>query len=180
MTPIYPAKSFSRRRRSNQGFTLIELMVILVLLVVLMFVALPAFQNMIQGRVEEEVKHLSGVIRLLRNEAVLGRKSFRIVFKVEQSLYTVEEKGEDGNYLELDHPAVLKPHRLPDSFVIDRIFMYGKDVSRDRKVPVPVGLDSSGFIDPFLLQFTEGDTAHTLRVTGFMGKADLVEGHVFE
>ncbi len=44
--------------------------------------------------------------------------------------------------------------------------------------PVPIRIDSSGYIDPFRLHFTYRDDEYTFRVAGFTGRVELVEGYV--
>lgn len=185
---IYPARNcrppragegnFPRGER--KGFTLMELMVIMVLLALMMFIALPAFQSMVESALDKEVKRLGTVVRMLRNEAILGRHTYRLLLELEQNSYTVEQRGEDGAFSKVSDPPILRAHEFPDDWVIERVLMFGEDVSRERKEPIPVVVDSSGFVDPFLLQFTLGGDPFTLKLTGFTGKMELVKGYVEE
>jgi competence protein ComGC len=155
-----------------------EMMIILLLLGVMMFLAVPAFQNLLQGRVQQETNRLAGIIRLLRNEAVLGRATFRLMVDFKERRYSVEQLASNGEFIQRTDPAQLRPHAFPGAFQLKALIMYGEDVSRERKEPIPIVIDPSGFIDPFLLQFTENDAPYTFRITGFTGRVELVKGLV--
>ncbi|MFB3079097.1 MAG: type II secretion system protein, partial [Lysobacterales bacterium] len=58
-----PARSCNRQC-SPPGFTLVELMVVMGLLALVMLLALPALQNLLEGSLQREVRRLSGVVRL--------------------------------------------------------------------------------------------------------------------
>ncbi len=175
--PIFPAGG-DRRRRAGPGITLVELMVVLLLLSLMAFLAVPAFQNLLQGPLDSEIKRLTGVMRLLRNEAVLTRTRFRLVFDLKRARYTVEERTRSGEFSERKEPKVLRPHQLPASFRLKDVVIYGRVRERKRDAVVPITIDASGFIDPFLLHFSEGGKDWTLKVLGFTGRVALEEGYV--
>jgi prepilin-type N-terminal cleavage/methylation domain-containing protein len=166
--------------RKPSAFTLIELMLVLGLLAIVMLLALPTFQNLLQGDLQREVNHLAGVIRLLRNEAVLTHTRFRLVLEPKENRFHVEEENLDGQYVRREQPKVLREHGFPSSFGIKDVVHFGEVIRTDRGEPIPIQLDPSGMVDPFLLHFTEGDTPYTLRVSGFTGRVELLDGHVDE
>ena len=153
-------------------------MIVLGLLAVVMLLALPTFQNLLQGDLQREVNHLTGVIRLLRNEAVLTHTRFRVVLEPKENRFYVEQENLDGQYVRREQPKVLQAHPFPSSFKIKDVVHFGELIRPDRGVTVPIQLDSSGMVDPFLLHFNEGETPYTLRVSGFTGRVELLEGHV--
>ncbi len=60
------------------------------LLGLVMFLALPALQNLLEGSLQREVRRLSGVVRLLRNEAVLTNSRFRLMSFLSPLRYKME------------------------------------------------------------------------------------------
>ena len=151
---------------------------VLGLLALVMFLALPALQNLLEGSLQREVRRLSGVVRLLRNEAVLTNSRFRLMFDLDKGEYRVEQRDEFGDYEQRDDPKELRPHAFPSSFDIKDLVLFGEVSRAEPETVVPIIIDSSGYVDPFLLHFSDGAAEYTLRVTGFTGRIDLVEGYV--
>lgn len=174
---ISPARISSARQRPA-GFTLIELMLVLVLTAIVLLVAMPAFQSLLEGTLEREVNRLTGVIRMLRNEAVLSNTRYRIMLDVKQNRYSVEKQNEFGTFDELSEPRELAPHHFPSGMKLQDLVLLGHTYDTDQADPVPIVVDASGYVDPFLLHFTDDSKPYTLRVTGFTGHIELVKGHV--
>lgn len=171
--PTFPVKT---SKTGLKGTTFLEVMVVMVVLSLIMFMALPAFQSIMASAVEEESNRLASVIRMLRNEAVLNRRNFRLVLNLKEGDYKVEEKQTTGNYTERVDPKELRAHQFPKGFQFSDAKMLGDEFSPDGVAIMPVHIDSSGFIDPFVLHFTDRDTPWTFRVAGFIGKIELLEG----
>ena len=172
-----PSNSEAPRPRPP-GFTLVELMLVLGLLMVVMFLAVPTFQGLLQGSLQEEVNRLSGVIRLLRNEAVLTNTRYRLLLDLEQGRYAVERQDVLGGYETVREPRVLSPHDFPPELAVAELELLGRVYRPDEPEPLPVVVDASGYVDPFLLRFTHEDEEYTLRVSGFTGNVELLEGYV--
>ena len=155
-----------------------ELLLVLALLSVVMLIALPAFQNLLQSSLQQEINRISGVIRLMRNEAVLTNTRYRLMIALKENRYSVERQDRTGLYVKLDDPRQLAPHRFPSGMQVQHLLLLGHVYDTDENDPVPILVDSSGYVDPFLLQFTLGGADYTLRVTGFTGRVQLVTGYV--
>jgi len=166
------------RARHPAGFTLMELMLVLALLGMVMLIALPAFQSLLQSSLQQEVNHISGVIRLLRNEAVLTNTRYRLMMDLKRSRYSVERQDEYGSYQPVSDPRELAPHGFPRQLELEDLVLLGRTYEPDEPDPLPIVVDASGYVDPFLLRFTVADEPYTLRVSGFAGQVELVPGHV--
>lgn len=173
----FPTRS-SSGRRGAAGFTLIELMLVLTVLAMMMFLALPAFQSLLQDSLDKEINRLGSVIRLVRNEAILTRKTFRFVVDLKEAAYEVEEAGETGEFVSRVDPKLFRPHRLPESFELTDMVVFGSrfDRARDRKVPVTI--NPAGFVEPFSLHFLKDGEPWTLLLTGFSARLKLEKGRV--
>ena len=172
----FPAR-ISRRPRPA-GFTVVELVLVLMLLGVILLLGIPAFQNLLQNTLQAEAGRLAGVIRLLRNEAVLTRSTYRLLLDLRQGAYSVQRLDDAGAYRDVTDPRVLAPHALPTQVKVVALTLLGRTYRPDEPEPLPVQVDSSGYLDPFLLWLTHGDEDFTLRVSGFTGKVELLDGHV--
>lgn len=160
-------------------------MLVLGLLVVLMALAMPTFQNLLQSTLQQEVNRLTGVVRLLRNEAVLTNTRYRLMLDLEEGRYSVERQDELGSFVPVSDPRVLSPHAFPRQFVLQDVLLLGKlyrpeESGLSEPEPLPVVVDASGYVDPFLLHFTHDEEAYTIRVSGFTGRVELLTGRVEE
>jgi type II secretory pathway pseudopilin PulG len=155
-----------------------ELLLVLALTSIIMLIALPAFQNLLQSTLQQEVNRLSGVIRLLRNEAVLTTTRYRLMLFLKENRYYVERQDEQGTYATVTDTPVLAPHRWPSNLEMQELLLLGKVYHTDEQQATPVLVDESGYVDPFILHFSSGGDDYSLRVSGFTGHVELVNGHV--
>ncbi|HKI98336.1 MAG TPA: prepilin-type N-terminal cleavage/methylation domain-containing protein [bacterium] len=173
----FPARTSSRPAAAG-GFTLIELLLVMALMAVVLVIALPAFQSLLQSTLQQEVNHTTGVIRLLRNEAVLSNTRYRLMLNVKGSRYSIERQNELGTYDPVQEPRELAPHRFPSGMVVQDLVLLGHTYDTHEADPVPIVIDASGYVDPFLLHFRLDDKDYTLRISGFTGRVELLDGHV--
>lgn len=158
-----------------RGFTLIELVLFISLLAVLVLLATPALQGLLRDSVAREVDRLRGVVRLIRNESVLTRRPHRIIWFPEEARYIVEYQDGRARWLEARDPRTLRPHSLPKSFLITRLFILEQRIEEKRGI---VFVDHSGFVDPFTLWFTQGGEEYTLKSENLLGELRLYDGHL--
>ncbi|WP_040640632.1 GspH/FimT family pseudopilin [Zestomonas thermotolerans] len=83
-------------RKDMRGFTLVELMIILVLIGIIATIAVPNFNDLIQrNRVQTQAEDLKALLRYARGEAVSRKVPTSVT--VEDDIWTVirHDKGED-------------------------------------------------------------------------------------
>jgi Tfp pilus assembly protein FimT len=156
------------------------MLVVLVVLSLIAAVSVPLFQTLVQGKVQREATRLSRLIRILRNEAVLTHTDFRLVISLKEQAYWVEARSGDKYQVRTD-AAVLRKHTLPATLSLVDLVVLGGLHSREAELrPTPITVDSSGFVDPFLLHFNSDGADYTFRVSGFRAAVDLLNGYVRE
>jgi hypothetical protein len=155
------------------------MLVVLVLLSLIVGVSLPVFQTLLQGQVQREATRLAGLIRALRNEAVLTRSDFRLVVSLKERAYWVEQRV-DGRYRPRTEPSMLRKHSFPAAFRLTDLVVLGGSHTPLIERPVPLTVDASGFVDPFLLHFSVDGAEYTFKVTGFRADMDLLQGYLRE
>ena len=143
-----------------------------------MMMAAPAFQNLMVGPVQQEANRMAGVVRMLRNEAVLTHTTFRLMLDMTEKRYSVEQRLPDGTFAAREDPAMLRPHSFPTAFQLKELIMFGDVVSREGGRTVPIVIDASGFIDPFQLRFSDAGKPYACQVKGLTGNVQLGEGFV--
>ena len=109
----------TRDSKTNRlkGFTFLEIMVVLTLVMLLIGMAVPQFFALFSKPHESEFKHLNSVLKILRNDAVLKGTSYCLIFdlKLQQMMSAEEsESGKCGNEY-MNKPKFLKPHEFPQN-----------------------------------------------------------------
>jgi Tfp pilus assembly protein FimT len=156
------------------------MLVVIVVMSLIAGVSVPLFQNMLQGQVQRESTRLSRLIRVLRNEAVLTQTDFRLVIDLKEQSYWVEARAGDQFKPRTDTSA-LRKYTFPASFrLTDLVVLGGMHAKNSEERPVPITVDATGFMDPFLLHFSVDGVDYTFKVAGFRAAVDLLNGYVRE
>lgn len=77
--------------KQSKGFTLIELMVVIVVLGVMMTLIIPQLGNIGDANLKRSARHLTGMIRFLRDEAQAKKTVYRLRFDIQGGKYWAEE-----------------------------------------------------------------------------------------
>ena len=75
----------------SKGFTLIELMVVIVVLGVMMGLVIPQLGNIGDANLKRSTRHLTGMIKFLRDEAQAKKVKYRLRFDIQGGRYWAEE-----------------------------------------------------------------------------------------
>ena len=164
-----------------KGFTFLEIMVVLTLVILLIGMAVPQFFGLFSKPHESEFKHLNSVLKILRNEAVLKNTSYCLIFdlKLQQMMSTEErESGKcDNEYM--NKPKFLKPHEFPENLRLREAVLAERNHTSFASAShlLEVHINSSGFVTPFLLVFSMPDDSKSweMESKGITGKLELRE-----
>lgn len=164
-----------------KGFTFLEIMVVLTLVMLLIGMAIPQFFALFSKPHESEFKHLNSVLKILRNEAVLRSTSYCLIFDLKlQQMMTAEEResGKCGNEY-VNKPKFLKPHEFPENLRLQEAQLAERNYTSFTSTSdlLEVHINSSGFVTPFLLVFSLPDDSKSWKIEskGITGKLDLRE-----
>jgi general secretion pathway protein H len=81
----------------NKGFTLIELVVVLVILGVMATVAFPRLEGFFpNGYLRGSARRLVGMIRHAQSQAALSGKEYRLYYDLDKDKYWIVRKGKEG------------------------------------------------------------------------------------
>ena len=112
---------FTKRKNLAQGFTFLEILVVITLVVIILSTTMPNFFNIFSKPYESEFNHLSKVLKILRNDAILKNNSYCLIFDLKkQQIMTSKEDlfGEcEDNYL--NKPKVLAPHVFSEDLILE-------------------------------------------------------------
>lgn len=82
-------------KNKPRGFSLLEIMVVLLLIGVFTAIAIPTFRSITGSKLKSTANQLQGLIRDTYARASLSGKTCRIVFDMDKKVYWVEESAND-------------------------------------------------------------------------------------
>jgi hypothetical protein len=191
--------------KNSKGFSLIEVLVVLGIIVLMMTVALPTVSSYFQVSINSAARDLASRIKEAYNSAVITGRVYRIAYDIKENTYWVEsgppqvllntkdsaEKEERRSKFQ----SLLSPKTHPEQFSMD------KTITRKR-VGLPRGVSYEGILGPLNKEaLTEGtayshffpsglseqtviylkDTSNhqaSLVITSLLGTTDLYSRHV--
>ena len=162
-----------------KGFTFIEILLVITLFVVLMGYAVPNFLNIFSKPHESEFSHLTSVIKILRNDAILKNNSYCVVFDIKKQKMTTSEEDPLGKCKTeyLTKPKILKPREFQKGLILKEALLSEKNTSSFGNNPnlLEIRINSAGFVTPFLLLFSVKDLSKSWKIEseGIMGKLKL-------
>lgn len=101
-----------RHRPGARGFTLVELLVVLVVVGIMIGLATLAVGDRSGEQVEREAERLAALLRMARDEAILTARPLGL--RVEPDRYLFLELGGEGAWRRLDADRVLHPRTLSE------------------------------------------------------------------
>jgi general secretion pathway protein H len=108
--PTSTSEAIARRRRA--GFTLVELLVVVLLIAITASLAVVSLRTDERALVREEAARLAGSLRHMQDEAILTGATF--AWRGEPLGYEYLRRGPDRSWLPLDADAAALSRRLPD------------------------------------------------------------------
>ena len=160
--------------RLQRGFTLIEILVVIILLGIIMSLAVLSIGDSQSEQLEEDMRRLLQVMRLAQEEAILNQQTLAVKFTPRG--YRLQRYDAAGkNWLPLAEPAFFRPVELDESYEI-RLYQDGLSVSLKEEDEGRVLLYASGEMTPFELVISLPDTETSYRLQGDMMGTLEIEG----
>ena len=166
---------------SRYGFTFLEMLVVLTLVLIILGTALPQFFAIFSKPIKKEFKHINAVLKTLRNDAVLKNTSYCLLFDLKlQQIMTAEELKSGVCSKEFfEKPNLLKPHGFSEDLILRKAQLAGSSnlVPGSKNEILEVHINSSGFVSPFMLVFSLTDVSNSwiIETKGIMGKLMIRE-----
>jgi prepilin-type N-terminal cleavage/methylation domain-containing protein len=163
--------------KTEVGFTLMELMVVVALIATLSLVAMPRFYHLLSPDVERDAQmELENLLFAVRQESVLSRSPLLIIYDLEEGTFRSGILSEDDLPATEDDPLSLK-RRLPEGIAFTDII-----TPQDGKVSEGTCYTivwPTGWIEPTTLHIEDAqDKPYTLLVEPIAGTVRLVEGYI--
>lgn len=163
--------------RNQEGFTLIELVVVISLLGIFFLVATPKFKDITEVNIKSASRRLTGTIRYLYSEAVFKKKIYKLVFDIDTSEYWVEVV--EGNEFVAPSDSFVQREKLPTGVSF-------KDITTERSLgKTEKGRDEfilfmpTGFVEPAVIHLvTEDGLAYTLATKPYTGGTIVFDEYI--
>ena len=165
-------------KKSWKGFTLVELLIVIVVLGLMLTLTIPKLGELGEANLKRSARHLTGMIRFLRDEAQAKKKEYRIKFDIQNGHYWAEVLNQTS-----DKTVEFQRYQ---SVMVDEASLSGQTTFRDVRVashpddPV-MRFTPDGWVEHALIHLRNGDNKDfTLIVNSLTGNTDLREGYVEE
>ncbi len=171
--------SFRNRQseiRNTQGFTLIELTVVIVILGIMLTLIIPRLGELGEANLKQSARHLTGMIRFLRNEAQMKKEPYWLRFDIQEGRYWVEFQNPTGD-------TTVEFKRF-ESEMGSEGTLAGNVTFRDVRVASHpddpfIQFKPNGWVEHALIHLRDGEGRDfTLMVNSLTGNTELREGYV--
>ena len=82
----------NRSRRCQAGFTLVEILIVIAIVSLVLSMGLPAISRVTYTRLNSTTRKFVGLVRTIRNDAILLSSVYRLVIDFEHATYWVESQ----------------------------------------------------------------------------------------
>lgn len=164
--------------KRNDGFTLLEILVVMLIIGAFFFVAVPKFQDLTEVNLKSASRNLTATIKYVYNEAAFKKNIHRMAFDIEAGEYWVETL--QGNEYGISEDSSHKRHKLPNG-------VYFKDVVTERSLERNPLEDEkeyilflpTGFVEPAVIHiFTDNERFYTLATKPYTGGTKVYDEYV--
>ncbi len=171
-----------KKRTAARGFSLLELSVGMLLMVILLGFSLPRFSLLLESELQKEARKIAYLIKELRIQAILKGENYKLVFDTRKSEYSVLTEDSRNPRGISPHEKYSEPIRLEDPVEFAKVTRdeeeeeYSRFSFRKIEFDKIFGqqfefrIDSSGFIDLFTLKLKDQENSLSLSVVNIMGK----------
>lgn len=168
------AGSRIKRLSGNRGYTLVELVVVIFLMGVMLFLAVPSMRNVFLGDpLQTAARKLAGITRDLRVDAVREQVDYILLFDLNRNGYwtyaadmTPEKKDE------MRKQAIL----FSEGIKITDIYHVG-GVKKNEGEVVTI-FYKNGVVQPTVIHLSREEKALTLILEPFLHKVRILDGYV--
>ncbi len=164
--------------KKSEGFTLIELTIIIVILGVMLSLIIPRLGEIGEANLKRSARHLTGMIRFLRDESQATKAVYRLRFDVQEGRYWAEVMS-----LTSDQTVEFLKY---SSAMGSEGSLSGQTTFRDVKVAGHpddpyIQFTPDGWVESALIHLRNGEEKDfTLLVNPLMGTTELRDGYVEE
>ncbi|MGW8313925.1 MAG: prepilin-type N-terminal cleavage/methylation domain-containing protein [Desulfuromonadales bacterium] len=158
----------------RDGFTLIEIVVVVVLVSLFMAFSVPLFSNIGTSSLGTSARRLSGTIKYLFNESAMTGLEYRLIYDLDRGTYRAQILEEDGTLV--DAPDQGREASLKGSVRFKDLQLPGR--GKFSMGQITTRLHPSGWVEETIIHLDDGDGKMlTLRVMPLTGTTEVFDGY---
>jgi prepilin-type N-terminal cleavage/methylation domain-containing protein len=159
----------------NSGFTLIEIVIVVLIIGLLALVLLPRMAGFSGGNSKTAIRHLTGTIQTLRDEAEFQQKIFRLNFNISEQKYDVSLLNENGEFVPYHSDSIGVAEFRGKLLLKDVVTLRQGKVSEGTAYLFfyPLGRVEKGY-----LHFEDEGRPFTLQIYSISGKVKWYDGYL--
>lgn len=163
-----------RLRGGRGGFTLVEIVVVMVLISLFMVFSVPLFSTIGTSSLGTSARRLSGTIKYLFNESALSGREYRLVYDLDRGTYRAQILEADGELV--DAPDQGREAALKGAVRFKDLQVPGR--GKFTAGQVTTRLHPSGWVEETIIHLDDGDgELLTLRVVPLTGTTEIFDGY---
>jgi prepilin-type N-terminal cleavage/methylation domain-containing protein len=156
------------------GFTLIEIVVVLFLLALFSALTLPMLTGVGQDGLSSSARRLAGTVKYLYNESALNQQEYRLIFDLDQGSYEARVLKPDGEWTEVK--GIGADRRLNGETRFTDVDIAGKGKFTTGEVTAEI--HPQGWLPQTVVHLDNGKGGKmTLRIMPFTGATEVYEGY---
>ncbi len=163
--------TISRRFHRNNGFTLIELIVVIALIGLMLFFSLPRLQNNpFFDNSKKSARWLIGKVQMLKESAIRDQKQYSLHFDLDSGrIWETNESMSQEDY----ESSALNSYTLPDDVrIIDIEYPAKEKISSGQ---TEITFYKAGYTDKAFVHMQEGETYLSFLIEPFLSNVQVIE-----
>jgi len=174
-------KSLAGRGAADRGFTLLEMMVVVIIIGTVVAIAIPRMNDMFEVNLKSAMRRLIGTVQFAFNESVIKQTPLRLNFTPETGDYWLSAmltSGDTGQFV--DYPTdVVKPQQLPAGVYFTDIVTPHDSEKRTEGDDIFIGFFPTGFVEHAVIHLASDDGRQfSLVIAPLTGKVTVLDGYV--
>jgi len=164
------------RRGGQHGFTLIELSIVILIILIISYFALPRLFRLTGAELSASTRRLAQTTRYLYEEAALRGTVLTLFFDLDQQQYWVAHTEEGTGFPVEDNDILGRRVTLPPGVRITDVSLPGN--GKFAEGLVPTRFYPEGYADRTVIHLAdENGRAYTVRVDPVRGRGEVIEGY---
>ncbi len=162
------------RAIGNKGFTLLELILVLVILSISAAMIFPKLSSFGAGNLKRTARHLSGLIQYLAQESAATKQVYRLHYDLEQASYWVDTLQDNREFAAANDP-LLGRRKLPSGIRFEDVITARHGKVNEGEVYTEIfhlGVEKTA------IHLQEDERIWTLAVNPFTGRVKVYDRYV--
>ena len=167
-------QAYRLRAGSSAGFTLLELLVVIIITGLVVALAVPSFSNLLAGdNLKKASRQLIGLERKLRGEAVRDQQSYILCLDIPASSYWVVTS--DMTTEKQDEMKKNPQHLPPDVSILDVV---GENNEKQSAGEAKINFGKNNICSPAIIHLAHEEDRMTILINPFLGVTEIHNKYV--